>query len=132
MPNDLATHKPLVLTKCSTPNWRKLIGKRKIAPNISPNKTWEGFIGGIATAVALGTSLWWITAFSPLQALLLSLAATLMGFAGGLTMSAIKRDSGVKDFGTTIEGHGGILDRMDSICFSAPLFLSSHAMDLCL
>lgn len=102
--------------------WGKLIGKRKIAPNISPNKTWEGFIGGVATAVALGTSLWWITPFSPLQALFLSLSVALMGFAGGLTMSAIKRDRGVKDFGSTIEGHGGILDRMDSICFSAPLF----------
>jgi phosphatidate cytidylyltransferase len=102
--------------------WGKLLGKRKIAPSISPNKTWEGFVGGLATAVALGTSLWWMTPFSPLQALLLSLAVSLMGFAGGLTMSAIKRDRGVKDFGSAIEGHGGILDRMDSICFSAPLF----------
>lgn len=102
--------------------WGKLLGKRKIAPAISPNKTWEGFIGGVATAVALGTGLWWMTPFSPWQALLLSLAIALMGFAGGLTMSAIKRDRGVKDFGSTIEGHGGILDRMDSICFSAPLF----------
>ena len=102
--------------------WGKLLGKRKIAPAISPHKTWEGFVGGIVTAVALGTSLWWMTPFSPLQALLISLAIALMGFAGGLTMSAIKRDRGVKDFGSTIEGHGGILDRMDSICFSAPLF----------
>jgi phosphatidate cytidylyltransferase len=102
--------------------WGKLLGKRKIAPSISPNKTWEGFVGGLATAVALGTSLWWMTPFSLLQALLLSLAVSLMGFAGGLTMSAIKRDRGVKDFGSAIEGHGGILDRMDSICFSAPLF----------
>lgn len=102
--------------------WGKLLGKRRIAPSISPNKTWEGFIGGVASAVAVGTSLWWMTPFSPLQALLLSLAVALMGFAGGLTMSAIKRDRGVKDFGSTIEGHGGILDRMDSICFSAPLF----------
>jgi phosphatidate cytidylyltransferase len=102
--------------------WGKLLGKRKIAPSISPNKTWEGFVGGVATAVALGTALWWMTPFSPLQALLLSLAVALMGFAGGLTMSAIKRDRGVKDFGSAIEGHGGILDRMDSICFSAPLF----------
>jgi phosphatidate cytidylyltransferase len=102
--------------------WGKLMGKRKIVPGISPNKTWEGFIGGIATAVALGTLLWWMTPFTPLQALFLSLAIALMGFAGGLTMSAIKRDRGVKDFGSTIEGHGGMLDRMDSICFSAPLF----------
>ncbi|HZS27853.1 MAG TPA: phosphatidate cytidylyltransferase [Candidatus Angelobacter sp.] len=102
--------------------WGKMLGKRKIAPAISPNKTWEGFIGGVATAVALGTALWWMTPFPPLVALGMSLALALMGFAGGLTMSAIKRDRGVKDFGSTIEGHGGILDRMDSICFSAPLF----------
>ncbi len=102
--------------------WGKLLGKRKIAPNISPNKTWEGFLGGVASAIALGTGLWWMTPFSPLQAMGMSLAIALMGFAGGLTMSAIKRDRGIKDFGTTIEGHGGILDRMDSICFSAPLF----------
>jgi phosphatidate cytidylyltransferase len=102
--------------------WGKLLGKRKIAPAISPNKTWEGFLGGVATAVALGTALWWMTPFTPLLALGMSLAAVLMGFAGGLTMSAIKRDRGVKDFGHAIEGHGGILDRMDSICFSAPLF----------
>jgi phosphatidate cytidylyltransferase len=63
-----------------------------------------------------------MTPFPPLVGLGMSLALALMGFAGGLTMSAIKRDRGVKDFGSTIEGHGGILDRMDSICFSAPLF----------
>lgn len=102
--------------------WGKLLGKRKIAPAISPNKTWEGFIGGVATAVAVGTALWWMTPFPPLVAFGMSLGAALMGFAGGLTMSAIKRDRGVKDFGNAIEGHGGILDRMDSICFSAPLF----------
>lgn len=102
--------------------WGKLLGRHKIAPTISPNKTWEGFAGGVATACAVGTALYWMTPFKPLEALGMSFAITIMGFAGGLTMSAIKRDRGVKDFGTTIEGHGGILDRMDSICFSAPLF----------
>lgn len=102
--------------------WGKLLGKRKIAPDISPNKTWEGFLGGIASATLLGTALWWMTPFSPLLALGMSLLAALLGFAGGLIMSAIKRDRGVKDFGTTIQGHGGILDRVDSICFSAPVF----------
>lgn len=102
--------------------WGKLLGKRKIAPLVSPNKTWEGFVGGILSASLLGTSLWWITPFSPPQALAISLLITLLGFAGGLTMSAIKRDRGVKDFGSMIEGHGGILDRVDSICFSAPVF----------
>lgn len=102
--------------------WGKLLGQRKIAPTISPNKTWEGFVGGVATAVLLGTGLWWLTPFSPLAALGLSMAITLLGFTGGLTMSAIKRDRGVKDFGNSIQGHGGILDRMDSVCFSAPVF----------
>ncbi|HWG50470.1 MAG TPA: phosphatidate cytidylyltransferase [Candidatus Acidoferrales bacterium] len=102
--------------------WGKLLGKRKIAPNVSPNKTWEGFIGGVATAVAVGAGLYWMTPFRPGEALLMSIAITLSGFAGGLTMSAVKRDRGIKDFGTMVEGHGGILDRMDSICFSAPIF----------
>ena len=102
--------------------WGKLLGRRKIAPLISPNKTWEGFIGGILSASGVGAALWKITPFSPLQALAMSLLITLMGFAGGLTMSAIKRDRHIKDFGALIEGHGGILDRVDSVCFSAPVF----------
>lgn len=102
--------------------WGKMLGKRKIAPHVSPNKTWEGFLGGITCATAVGTGLWWMTPFSPKQAFFMALLITLLGFAGGLTMSAIKRDRHVKDFGTMIEGHGGILDRMDSICFSAPIF----------
>ena len=102
--------------------WGKLLGKRKIAPHISPNKTREGFLGGVGCATLIGTSLWWATPFSPGQAAGMSLAITLMGFAGGLTMSAIKRDRGVKDYGTLIRGHGGVLDRIDSICFAAPVF----------
>jgi phosphatidate cytidylyltransferase len=102
--------------------WGKLFGRHRIAPTVSPNKTWEGFLGGIATATLLGTSLWWVTPFAPWQAALMSLAIALMGFAGGLTMSAIKRDRGVKDFGTLIAGHGGVLDRIDSLCFAAPVF----------
>jgi phosphatidate cytidylyltransferase len=100
----------------------KLFGRRKIAPAVSPNKTWEGFVGGIAAATLLGAALWWATPFTPLQAAGLALVITLMGFAGGLVMSAIKRDAGVKDFGAAIAGHGGILDRIDSICFAAPVF----------
>jgi phosphatidate cytidylyltransferase len=102
--------------------WGKCIGRTQITPRISPNKTWEGFIGGIGGATLIGTSLWWVTPFSPWQAAAMSLAISLMGFAGGLTMSAIKRDRGVKDFGTLIDGHGGVLDRIDSLCFSAPVF----------
>jgi len=102
--------------------WGKLAGRHKIAPVISPNKTWEGFIGGVATATLLGASLWWATPFSMQQAAGMALVITIMGFLGGLTMSAIKRDSGVKDYGSLIEGHGGVLDRIDSLCFAGPIF----------
>jgi phosphatidate cytidylyltransferase len=102
--------------------WGKLIGKRKIAWRVSPNKTWEGFVGGVVSATALGTALWWATPFTPLQSAGMSLMICILGFNGGLVMSAIKRDIGIKDFGVVIEGHGGILDRIDSLCFAAPIF----------
>ena len=102
--------------------WGKLCGRRLIAPRLSPSKTVEGFIGGVASASALGAALWWITPFNPWQAALLALAINLMGFFGGLVMSAIKRDRGIKDWGHMIEGHGGMLDRLDSVCFAAPVF----------
>jgi len=102
--------------------WGKALGKRRIAPSISPNKTWEGFVGGVACATALGTAVWWATPFSPAVAAVMALVLTVMGFAGGLIMSAIKRDRGVKDYGALIGGHGGVLDRIDSLCFAAPVF----------
>lgn len=102
--------------------WGKTLGRHKIAPDVSPNKTWEGFIGGIASATLIGAGLWWATPFTPLQSAGMSLAITLMGFGGGLVMSAIKRDRGVKDYGNMIEGHGGVMDRIDSLCFAAPVF----------
>ncbi len=102
--------------------WGKLCGRHKIAPVISPNKTWEGFLGGVVSSTLLGTTLWWVTPFTPLQAALIVLVTTLMGFAGGLTMSAIKRERGVKDYGSLIGGHGGVMDRIDSVCFAAPVF----------
>ena len=101
--------------------WGKLLGRHKIAPSVSPNKTWEGFLGGVACASLIGTALWRLTPYSPLQAAGMALAVTLLGFGGGLTMSAIKRDRGVKDYGEILPGHGGILDRIDSICFAAPV-----------
>jgi phosphatidate cytidylyltransferase len=100
----------------------KLFGKHPIAPVISPNKTWEGFAGGVLTASLVGTAIWWATPFTQSQAFALSVAITLAGFAGGLVMSAIKRDRGVKDYGALIAGHGGMLDRIDSLCFAAPVF----------
>jgi len=100
----------------------KLFGRHKIAPEVSPSKTVEGFAGGVACATALGASLWRITPFTLPQAAGMALMITLMGFLGGLVMSAIKRDRGVKDWGNLIEGHGGMLDRLDSVAFSAPIF----------
>jgi phosphatidate cytidylyltransferase len=102
--------------------WGKLFGRTKIAPELSPSKTVEGFIGGVLSASAIGAALWWITPFTPLVAGAMALVITLMGFFGGLVMSAIKRDRGVKDWGHMIEGHGGMLDRLDSVCFAAPIF----------
>jgi phosphatidate cytidylyltransferase len=100
----------------------KLFGRTKLAPSVSPSKTVEGLVGGGAIAIAIGTLLHGMTPFSPWQAAGMSLLIVVAGFFGGLVLSAIKRDLGVKDWGRTIEGHGGILDRMDSVCFAAPLF----------
>jgi phosphatidate cytidylyltransferase len=102
--------------------WGKLLGRRKLASAISPSKTVEGLVGGIASATILGASLWWITPFTPWQAALIALCINVFGFFGGYVLSAIKRDRGLKDWGTMIEGHGGMLDRVDSISFSAPVF----------
>ena len=102
--------------------WGKLLGKHKVAPELSPSKTWEGLIGGVVSATILGAALHGITPFTALEAALVALVICLMGFFGGLVMSAIKRDRGVKDWGSMIEGHGGILDRVDSVVFAAPIF----------
>ena len=102
--------------------WGKLFGKHKIAPKLSPSKTVEGFVGGVISASVLGGLLYWLTPFNPVQAVLMSLLICLMGFLGGLVMSAMKRSMGVKDWGNMISGHGGMLDRMDSLCFAAPIF----------
>lgn len=109
--------------------WGKLMGRQAIVPTISPNKTVEGFWGGVLSATAIGTALWWVTPFTWWQAGLFSFLLTLMGFFGGLVMSAIKRDRGVKDYGTMIEGHGGVMDRIDSLCFAAPVFF--HLVRYC-
>jgi len=102
--------------------WGKLLGKKPIVPSLSPNKTWAGFIGGIGSTVCISSLLWWATPFSPVGAAVMALIICLAGFAGGLVMSAIKRDLGAKDWGDTIAGHGGFMDRLDSLCFAAPLF----------
>lgn len=102
--------------------WGKLAGRHPIAPSLSPSKTVEGFVGGALSATLIGAGLWWMTPFTPLQAGAMAFVVTLMGFLGGLVMSAIKRDRGVKDWGHAIAGHGGFLDRLDSVVFSAPVF----------
>jgi len=100
----------------------KIFGKTKIAPVVSPSKTVEGFVGGAAGATLIGAGMWWITPFTPLQAAGMAFVTVLMGFLGGLVLSAVKRSLGAKDWGTMIKGHGGMMDRMDSVSFAAPIF----------
>lgn len=100
----------------------KLFGRHPVAPSLSPSKTREGTLGGIALAVAVGIALHGITPFSLWQAAGLALVVTSMGFLGGLVLSAVKRDRGIKDWGHLIAGHGGFVDRLDSVLFAAPVF----------
>lgn len=102
--------------------WGKLAGRHPIAPRLSPSKTVEGTLGGIVSAVALGAGMSWLTSLTPLATGLISLLLTLLGFTGGLAMSAAKRRRGIKDWSRLIPGHGGMLDRVDSLILSAPAF----------
>ena len=102
--------------------WGKLVGSRPLAPSLSPSKTIEGAIGGVLSATVFGAMLFWITPFTVWQAAGLAFVCALMGLIGGLVLSAIKRDKGVKDWGRSIAGHGGFIDRLDSVLFSAPIF----------
>lgn len=101
----------------------RLYGRHVIAPEINNSRTWEGLLGGSATTALFGMAFYWATPFEHLwHAVLASMLVAVMGFAGAMTMSAIKRDRGVRDYGTLIEGHGGVLDRIDALCFAAPVF----------
>jgi phosphatidate cytidylyltransferase len=102
--------------------WGKTCGRHLLVPKLSPSKTVEGLAGGGLSAVLVGAGLWWITPFTPWEAAGMAAAIVAMGFFGGLVMSAIKRDRGVKDYGALLPGHGGMMDRIDSLCFSAPVF----------
>ncbi|TXI76034.1 MAG: phosphatidate cytidylyltransferase [Dokdonella sp.] len=102
--------------------WGKLAGRHPIAPRVSPSKTVEGSVGGLLCASALGALLAPITPFSREQAALIALLLVVLGFAGGLALSAVKRQRGIKDWGRLIPGHGGVLDRLDSLYLSAPVF----------
>ena len=107
--------------------WGKLYGKRKIIPAVSPKKTWEGFLGGlISTALIASIAGPYLTPLNMLWAAAAGAMIALSGFLGDVTISAFKRDLGVKDSGGLIPGHGGILDRVDSLTYAAPVFY--HAM----
>jgi phosphatidate cytidylyltransferase len=102
--------------------WGKSLGRRRLAPRTSPNKTWAGAVGGIGSAAAIGAALAWATPFAAAPAAGLAALCAILGLLGDLTLSAVKRDAGVKDFGTLLPGHGGVLDRVDSLVLSAPVF----------
>jgi len=102
--------------------WGKLLGKHKIIPKVSPNKTWEGFVGGIISTTIIGYFLKFLTPLSTPEVICVSFCVALAGFAGDIVISAIKRDKGIKDMGDTIPGHGGVFDRIDSLSYTAPVF----------
>jgi len=107
--------------------WGKSLGKHKISPTVSPKKTWEGFLGGVFTMGVLGYFLGpLLTPLIPLRGLAMGVLLSIVGFLGDITISALKRDLGVKDSGTMLPGHGGILDRVDSLTYTAPIFF--HVM----
>ncbi|HJG33821.1 phosphatidate cytidylyltransferase [Jeotgalicoccus aerolatus] len=103
--------------------WGKMLGKKKIVPKVSPNKTWAGFIGGVLTTTVLAVILApLITPFSLFSSIIAGLYIGLTGFIGDVNISALKRDLNIKDTSAIIPGHGGILDRVDSLTYTAPLF----------
>jgi phosphatidate cytidylyltransferase len=102
--------------------WGKSIGKTKIVPKVSPNKTVEGFLGAFATVSALAVAFSFLTPFTWIQALLAGMLISGAGFIGDVVISMVKRDIGVKDSGNMLPGHGGILDRVDSLIYTTPLF----------
>ena len=107
----------------------RAFGKHKLAPQVSPGKTWEGVVGGVAlvVVVALVADHWLPVAALPF--VLLSICVALLSVVGDLSESLFKRQAGLKDSGTLFPGHGGVLDRVDSLTAAAPLFwLGLHAL----
>ena len=102
--------------------WSRIKGNRIIAKDVSSSRTWEGLMGGSLSTGIVGALLFWVTPFTPWQAASMAIVVAWLGFAGGMTMSAIKRDRGVHDYGSLVLGHAGVLDRIDTLCFSAPIF----------
>ncbi len=109
--------------------WGKAFGRRQISPTISPNKTWEGAIGGFATtAIVFVVLAPWFTPLGFWPSVLIGAVLPVLGFFGDITMSAIKRDLGVKDTSRLLPGHGGALDRLDSLMFTAPWYFHMLAI----
>ena len=102
--------------------WGKIFGKHKILPNVSPNKTWEGFIGGVLSTTLIGYLMGFLTPLNSIQLILISSTIAILGFMGDAILSAVKRDFGVKDMSEAIPGHGGVLDRVDSLSTTASPF----------
>ena len=102
--------------------WGKLLGRHKILPKVSPNKTWEGFLGGVISTTVIGYFLGFLTPLSAPNVILVSALLAIAGFSGDVVISAIKRDKGIKDMGNSIPGHGGVCDRIDSLSYTAPVF----------
>lgn len=101
----------------------KIFGRHKILPKVSPNKTWEGFIGGVISTTIIGYYMGFLTPLNSWQLILVSFCIAILGFMGDAIISAVKRDFGVKDMGNSIPGHGGFLDRIDSLSTtSSPFF----------
>ncbi|TDG15100.1 phosphatidate cytidylyltransferase [Seongchinamella unica] len=105
----------------------KSLGKHKMAPEVSPAKTWEGFWGGVLAVILVGLLLWYLRPahsahISLVSVLAVVLATSLASVVGDLSVSMVKRESGAKDSGSLLPGHGGVLDRLDSLCGAAPVF----------
>jgi phosphatidate cytidylyltransferase len=103
--------------------WGKLLGRHKIIPKVSPNKTWEGFVGGFLTiTVCAAVVAPLLTPLNRVQGLIAGMIIAGAGFIGDVVVSSVKRDLQIKDSSQLIPGHGGLLDRMDSVLYTAPLF----------
>jgi len=102
--------------------WSRVAGRHLLAEKINGSRTWEGLFGAMVTTGLIAASLCWATPFYPWEAGVMGAAVTVMATAGTLAMSAIKRDRGVTDTGTLVQGHAGVLDQIDNICFAAPVF----------
>ena len=109
--------------------WGKLLGRHKILPKVSPNKTWEGFLGGVISTTAIGYFLGFLTPLSAPNVILVSALLAIAGFSGDVVISAIKRDKGIKDMGNSIPGHGGVFDRIDSLSYTCLLYTSPSPRD---